>query len=49
MAYIITQAGGKASTGKVDILDIVPEGIHQRVPIYLGSKLDVEEALSYIN
>jgi len=48
MAYIIEQAGGKASTGKIDILDIVPEAIHQRVPIYLGSKLDVEEALSYI-
>jgi len=48
MAFIITQAGGKASTGKIDILDVVPEAIHQRVPIYLGSKLDVEEALSYI-
>ncbi|XP_037044178.1 fructose-1,6-bisphosphatase 1 [Bradysia coprophila] len=48
MAYIITQAGGKASTGKVDILDVVPQSIHQRCPIYLGSKLDVEEALSYI-
>ncbi|KAG4074159.1 hypothetical protein HA402_014364 [Bradysia odoriphaga] len=48
MAFIITQAGGKASTGKVDILDVVPQSIHQRCPIYLGSKLDVEEALSYI-
>lgn len=48
MAYIITQAGGKASTGKVDILDVVPQAIHQRCPIYLGSKLDVDEALSYI-
>lgn len=48
MAYIVEQAGGKASTGKIDILDIVPKSIHQRVPIYLGSRLDVEEALSYI-
>ncbi|XP_063697386.1 fructose-1,6-bisphosphatase 1 isoform X2 [Culicoides brevitarsis] len=48
MAFIVTQAGGKASTGKEDILDVVPEKIHQRVPVYLGSKLDVEEALSYI-
>lgn len=48
MAYIIEQAGGKASNGKIDILDIVPEKIHERAPIYLGSKLDVEEALSYI-
>lgn len=48
MAYIVTQAGGLASTGKVDILDIEPESIHQRCPVYLGSKKDVEEALSYI-
>lgn len=48
MAYIITQAGGKASTGKIDILDVVPKAIHERCPIYLGSKLDVDEALSYI-
>jgi len=48
MAFIIAQAGGKASTGKVDILDIQPESIHQRSPIYLGSPHDVDEALSYI-
>lgn len=48
MAFIIEQAGGKASTGKIDVLDVVPKAIHQRVPIYLGSKLDVDEALSYI-
>lgn len=48
MAYIVEKAGGRASTGKVDILDVVPTAIHQRSPIYLGSKLDVEEALSYI-
>ena len=48
MAFIVHQAGGKASNGKVDILDIIPTTIHERAPIYLGSKLDVEEALSYI-
>lgn len=48
MAFIVTQAGGKASTGKVDILDIQPQSIHERAPIYLGSKLDVDEALSFI-
>lgn len=49
MAYIVTKAGGKASAGKdKEILDVVPTSIHQRCPIYLGSKLDVEEALSYI-
>lgn len=49
MAYIITQAGGKASTGHKDVLDVVPESIHQRCPIYLGSKDDVEEVLSFVN
>jgi len=48
MSFIVEKAGGRASSGKVDILDIVPTSIHQRSPIYLGSKLDVEEALSYI-
>lgn len=48
MAYLVTQAGGLASTGKMDILDIVPTKIHERAPIYLGSKQDVEEALSYV-
>lgn len=47
MSFIITQAGGKASNGKIDILDIVPQKIHERSPVFLGSKKDVEEALSY--
>lgn len=47
MAYIMEQAGGKASTGKQRILDIVPDSIHQRSPIFLGSPLDVDEVLSY--
>lgn len=44
----VTQAGGKASTGTQDILDVIPDKIHQRTPVILGSKLDVDEALSYI-
>lgn len=48
MAYLIEQAGGKASTGKIDILDIVPKAIHERSPIFLGSAKDVDEVLSYI-
>ena len=43
MAYIMEQAGGMATTGCMPILDIVPESIHQRTPIFLGSKEDVEE------
>lgn len=49
MAYIIEQAGGKASTGTQRILDVIPESIHQRSPVILGSPNDVDEVLSYIN
>lgn len=48
MAYIITHAGGLATNGSQDILDIKPEGIHQRAPIFLGSKDDVDDVLSII-
>ncbi|XP_037958690.1 fructose-1,6-bisphosphatase 1 [Teleopsis dalmanni] len=48
MAYLIEEAGGLASNGKIGILDIVPQKIHERSPIFLGSKKDVEEALSYL-
>lgn len=43
MAYIIEQAGGMASTGLQNILDIQPESIHQRAPVALGSPDDVKE------
>ncbi|XP_067620480.1 fructose-1,6-bisphosphatase 1 isoform X2 [Eurosta solidaginis] len=48
MAYLIIEAGGLASNGQISILDIVPQMIHERSPIFLGSKKDVEEALSYL-
>lgn len=48
MAYIVSQAGGMSTNGKIDILDITPEKIHQRSPIILGSTEDVQEALGYI-
>jgi fructose-1,6-bisphosphatase I len=37
MAMIIEQAGGRATDGQRPILDIKPESLHQRTPIYLGS------------
>lgn len=45
MAYLVEQAGGKATTGKMPILDIVPTDIHQRTPIFLGSADDVQEII----
>ncbi|EEZ98675.1 fructose-1,6-bisphosphatase 1 [Tribolium castaneum] len=48
MAFIMTQAGGLASNGKIPILDVQPTSLHQRCPIFLGSKEDVEEVLAVI-
>ncbi len=47
MAMIVEQAGGAATTGRVRILDIQPEKLHQRVPVFLGSKNEVERATAY--
>ena len=46
MAFIIEQAGGLASDGNRPLLDIVPESIHDRAPIYIGSKDDVNDYLA---
>ena len=43
MAFLIEHAGGKATTGKERVLDITPQKIHDRCPIFLGSKDDVED------
>ncbi len=42
MAYIVEQAGGAATDGKERILDIKPSSLHQRVPLIIGSKYEVE-------
>jgi fructose-1,6-bisphosphatase I len=47
MSFIVEQAGGVSSTGRRRILDIEPTGIHQRVPVILGSKAEVERVVSY--
>lgn len=43
MAFLMEQAGGKATTGKELILDILPDDIHQRVPVYMGSSDDISD------
>ena len=45
LAFIAEQAGGMASSGKGRILDIKPEGIHQRTPFIVGSKRELEALL----
>jgi fructose-1,6-bisphosphatase I len=41
MAYIVKEAGGSASNGNMDIMQIVPEHLHQRVPLFIGCEYDV--------
>jgi fructose-1,6-bisphosphatase I len=41
LAFLIEQAGGAASNGQKPILDLVPEHLHQRTPLFIGSKDDV--------
>jgi fructose-1,6-bisphosphatase I len=42
MAYIVEAAGGRASNGKQRILEIKPEKLHQRMPIFIGCEYDVK-------
>ena len=42
MSFLAEQAGGKGSTGKGRVLDIVPEQVHQRCPLFIGSTKEVE-------
>ncbi len=42
-----SQAGGRGSDGKQRILSILPTKLHQRLPLFLGSWLDIEELESY--
>ncbi|XP_062595214.1 fructose-1,6-bisphosphatase 1-like [Saccostrea cucullata] len=45
MAFIVEQAGGLAVTGTQNILDIVPQSIHERCPVFMGSKEDVQDVI----
>jgi fructose-1,6-bisphosphatase I len=47
MSFIIEQAGGAATNGTQRILDIQPTSLHQRVPVFLGSKEEVERVTAY--
>ena len=47
MAFIVEQAGGAATDGTTRIMDIQPHKLHQRVPVFLGSRDEVEVVTSY--
>ena len=47
MSWIVEQAGGKSSTGRERVLTLTPTEIHQRTPIIIGSKNEVERLVQY--
>jgi fructose-1,6-bisphosphatase I len=48
LAFVVEQAGGAATDGVRRILDIHPTELHQRIPLYVGSKSDVDTAASML-
>ena len=48
MAMLVEQAGGRASTGYGPIMDVQPEKLHQRVPVYVGSANMVRRAEAFL-
>ncbi|MCU0551254.1 MAG: class 1 fructose-bisphosphatase [Leptolyngbya sp. Prado105] len=48
LAFLAEQAGGRASTGTQEILDVVPEKLHARVPLIIGSTEDVALVESFV-
>ncbi|HEU4684045.1 MAG TPA: class 1 fructose-bisphosphatase, partial [Nitrospira sp.] len=48
LALIVEHAGGRASTGTTRILDVAPKKLHQRVPLLIGSRDDVQVAEEYL-
>jgi len=47
MSFIVEQAGGTSSTGRERIMDMLPNALHQRVPVILGSRNEVERIIGY--
>lgn len=45
MSFLIEQAGGLSTTGRERVMDLRPENVHQRVPIVMGSRTEVQEVI----
>lgn len=48
MAFLAEHAGGYGSNGTISLLDIKPETLHQRTPVFVGSRSLVEKAEEFI-
>jgi len=49
MAFLVEQAGGAATNGDIPILDIVPAGLDDRSPVYIGCRDDVAKAKEFLS
>ncbi|AFY61998.1 class 1 fructose-bisphosphatase [Synechococcus sp. PCC 6312] len=49
LAFLVEQAGGKASTGTEPLLDVIPDKLHARSPLVIGSPEDVALVESFVN
>ena len=47
MSFIVEQAGGLATTGEQRIMALQPTNLHQRCPVIMGSRNEVERIISY--
>jgi fructose-1,6-bisphosphatase I len=47
MSFIVEQAGGASSTGTQRILEVQPTGIHQRIPVIMGCKSEIDRIAAY--
>lgn len=48
MAFLIEHAGGSASNGKIPILDVKPDSLDHREPVYIGCREDVQKAVEFL-
>ncbi|MCS6797302.1 MAG: class 1 fructose-bisphosphatase [Myxococcota bacterium] len=48
LAFIVEAAGGAASDGRGAVLDVVPTSLHQRTPLFVGSRLDVADCVAFL-
>lgn len=49
LAFLAEQAGGRATDGRKRILELKPDGLHQRVPLFIGSANDVDDIMQFLS
>ena len=49
MAFLVEEAGGKATDGKIRLLEKIPQKLHERTPIFIGSADDVDMVQSFLD